>query len=114
MRRIAEVVHRKHLTLATERTCCAWFRRYCDFLKGLPLRMPGEHKLERFLTALPQNDVAASTQNQAFNGIIPMGQWAETPRGAFWECQTFNFIGAWKAALARTHSKTCRRIGRAR
>jgi hypothetical protein len=80
VQRLAEVVRRKHLTLATERTCCAWFRRYCDFLKGLPLRMPNEHKLERFLTALAQNNVAASTQNQASNGIIPMGQWAENPK----------------------------------
>jgi len=114
VRRIAEVVHRKHLTLATERTCCAWLRRYCDFLKGLPLRMPGEPKLERFLTALAQKDAAASTQNQALMGLFQWANGLRTPRGAFWECQTFNFIGAWKAALARTHSKTCRRIGRAR
>ena len=70
VRRLTEVVRRKHLALATERTYCAWLRRYCDFLKGLPLQLPSEHKLERFLTALAQSDVAASTQNQAFNAII--------------------------------------------
>jgi site-specific recombinase XerD len=69
VRRLTEVIRRQHLALATERTYCAWLRRYCDFLKGLPLRMPSEHKLERFLTALAQRDVAASTQNQAFNAI---------------------------------------------
>jgi site-specific recombinase XerD len=70
VRRLTEVVRRQHLALATERTYCAWLRRYCDFLKGLPLHLPSEHKLERFLTALAQKDVAASTQNQAFNAII--------------------------------------------
>jgi site-specific recombinase XerD len=70
VRRLTEVVRRQHLALATERTYCAWLRRYCDFLKGLPLHLPSEHKLEQFLTALAQRDVAASTQNQAFNAII--------------------------------------------
>src|ERR1700722_2911876 len=70
VRRLSEVVRRKHLALATERTYCAWLRRYCDFLNGLPLHLPSEHKLERFLTVLAKNDVAASTQNQAFNAII--------------------------------------------
>ena len=48
--RLTEVVRRKHLALATERTYCVWLRRYCDFVKGLPLQLPSEHKLERFLT----------------------------------------------------------------
>ncbi len=56
--------------LAGERTYCAWLRRYCDFLKGLPLHLPSQHKLERFLTVLARKNVAASTQNQAFNAII--------------------------------------------
>jgi len=60
----------KHLAHATGRTCRAWLRRCCDFLKGLPLRMPSEHKLERFLTALARRDVAATTQNQAFQAFI--------------------------------------------
>ncbi len=70
VRRVTEVIRRKHLALATERTYCAWLRRYCDFLKGLPLHLPSEHKLERFLTALALNDVASTTQNQAFNAIV--------------------------------------------
>ncbi len=80
VRRLTEVVRRKHLALATERTYCAWLRRYCDFLKGLPLQLPSEHKLERFLTALAQSDVAASTQNQAFNAIIFFYQEAQATR----------------------------------
>ena len=70
VRRLSEVVRRKHLALSTERTYCAWLSRYCDFLKGLPLHLPSEHKLERFLTVLVRNNVAASTQNQAFNTIL--------------------------------------------
>jgi hypothetical protein len=70
VRRLAEVVRRRHLPLATERTWCAWLTRYCDLLKGLPLHLPSQHKLERFLTVPTQKDVAASPQNQAFNAII--------------------------------------------
>jgi hypothetical protein len=70
VRRPTEVVRRKHLTLATERTYCAWLRRYCDFRKGLPLHLPSKHKVEQFLTVLAQKDVAASTQNQSSNQRI--------------------------------------------
>ncbi|MGA2541007.1 MAG: phage integrase N-terminal SAM-like domain-containing protein [Verrucomicrobiota bacterium] len=71
VRRLTEVVQHHHLAVATEQTYCAWLRRYCDFLKGLPLHLPSEQKLERFLTALAQKDLAVSTQNQAFDAIIP-------------------------------------------
>ena len=70
VRRLTEVVRRKHLALATEHTYCAWLRRYCDSLKGLPLHLPSEHKLERFLSVLARNDVAPSAQNQAIIAII--------------------------------------------
>jgi hypothetical protein len=50
--RLTEVFRRKHPALATEPTECACVRRFCDFLKGLPLLMPSEHKHERFLTVL--------------------------------------------------------------
>ena len=65
MARLTEII-----ALATEHSCCAWLRRYCDYIKGLPSHLSSEQKLERFLTALAQKDVAASTQNQAFNAII--------------------------------------------
>jgi hypothetical protein len=68
--RLAEVIGPRHLASASERSYSAWLGRYCGFLKGLPLHLPGEHKLERFPTVLVQKDVAASTQNQAFNAII--------------------------------------------
>ena len=87
VRRITEVIRRKHLALATERTYCAWLRRYCDFLKGLPLHLPSEHKLERFLTALAGKNVASTTQNQAFNAIFPRSHalgWRITNFCPFW------------------------------
>jgi hypothetical protein len=42
--RLAEVIRRKHLALATERSYCAWFRRYYDNLKGFPAHMSSEQK----------------------------------------------------------------------
>jgi len=38
--------------------------------KGLPLHLPSEYKVERGLTVLTQQDVAASTQSQAFDGVL--------------------------------------------
>jgi hypothetical protein len=93
VRQLTEVVRRKHLTLATERTYCAWLRRYCDFLKRLPLLMPSEHKFERFLTVLARNDVAASTQSQAFlMRLFPKS--GEDRQGGVFDCESFNSIRA--------------------
>ncbi len=92
VRRLTEVLRRKHLALATKRTYYAWLRRYCDFLKGLPLHLPSEHKLERFLTVLSQKHVAASTQNQAFNAIFPKMR-ADRSRGVL-DCPSGNLIRA--------------------
>jgi hypothetical protein len=58
VRRLGEVIRRKYVAPTTERTYCAWLRRYCDFLKGLPLHLPSQHKLERFLTALAHKSVS--------------------------------------------------------
>jgi hypothetical protein len=59
----------RHLALAREHNYRTWLRGYCDYLKGLRSHLSSEQKLERFLSALAQKDVAASTQNQAFNAI---------------------------------------------
>lgn len=72
VRCLTEVVRRKYLTLATERTYSPSLRRYCEFLEGLPLQLPSEHKLERFLSVLSQEYVATTAQNQAINAIIPV------------------------------------------
>ena len=70
LEKAADVIRRKHLSLATERSYCAWLKRYCDFIVKLPAHSASEQKLEQFLTALAKDDVAASTQNQAFNAVI--------------------------------------------
>ena len=67
---MTDVIRRKHLALSTERSYCAWLRRYCDYVLKIPVHLTSEQKLERFLTALAKDDVAASTQNQAFTAII--------------------------------------------
>jgi site-specific recombinase XerD len=69
LQKLGDVIRRKHFALGTERSYRAWLKRYCDFIQRLPGRPLSEQKLERFLTALAREDVAASTQNQAFNAL---------------------------------------------
>ena len=70
MGKMREVMQRKHLARNTQQSYGAWLRRYCDFVRMIPSHLPSEQKLERFLTALAKEDVAASTQNQAFNAVV--------------------------------------------
>jgi integron integrase len=70
LQKLSDVIRRKHFASATERSYRAWLKRYCDYVRRLPAHLPSEQKLERFLTALAKEDVAASTQNQAFNAVI--------------------------------------------
>jgi len=53
--KLTDVVRRKHLALKTERSYCAWLRRYCQHISILPAHLPSEQKLEHFLTALSKN-----------------------------------------------------------
>ena len=69
IRRMREVIRRQHKALATEQNYVHWLRRYMAALPRMP-HLSSEQKLERFLTELAlKRDVAASTQNQAFNAI---------------------------------------------
>ena len=66
-----DVIRRQHKALATEESYVHWLRHYMAMLPSMPLSLTSEQKLERFLTYLAvQRDVAASTQNQAFNAIV--------------------------------------------
>lgn len=70
--RLIEVCRRQHKSLSTERTYGLWLKEYMAFIRGHPgaALMTGEKKLEAFLTMLAlKRNVAASTQNQAFNAI---------------------------------------------
>lgn len=67
---LVDKIRRKHLALQTERTYSHWLRRYIGFLKTDRHGGDSRSKVERFLTHLAREGVAASTQNQAFNAIL--------------------------------------------
>jgi len=68
--RLREVIRRQHKALATEQSYVHWLQHYIAALQGMPASLPSEQKLERFLTQLAlERNMAASTQNQAFNAI---------------------------------------------
>jgi len=69
IRRTVDIIRRRHYSLATERCYVAWLRRYIGFLKVDRHGGTSEEKMERFLTVLAREGIAASTQNQAFNAI---------------------------------------------
>ena len=73
--RLTEVIRRKHLALATERSYCAWLRRYCDNLKKFPTQLSSEQKLERFLNALAQENVAGAPKIKPFARLTLEGVW---------------------------------------
>ena len=69
--RLRNVIRRQHKALSTESSYVYWLRQYVTALKSLPGSLPSEQKLENFLTHLARGrDLAASTQNQAFNPIL--------------------------------------------
>jgi integrase len=69
--RLLNVLRRQHKAIATEASYVYWLRHYVTALKDMPNSLPSERKLENFLTNLARNrNLAASTQNQAFNAIL--------------------------------------------
>ena len=68
---VRETIRRKHYSRSTEKTYVLWIKRFILFhQKRHPLEM-GEREIEAFLTSLAiQGEVAASTQNQAFNALL--------------------------------------------
>src|SRR6267154_1313313 len=71
MDQVREVMRLKHYSIRTERCYSDWIRRYIKF-HGMRTREElagGESKIELFLSDLAVNGhVAASTQNQAWDG----------------------------------------------
>jgi integron integrase len=69
-----DLLRRLHYSIHTERAYCDWVARYIRFhhlLERETLLINPEHKVEAFLTHLAvQANVAASTQNQAFNALV--------------------------------------------
>lgn len=70
---VREVMRLRHYSIRTEQSYCAWIRRYIQFhnMKSREELNGGEQKIELFLSDLAVNgNVAASTQNQAFNALL--------------------------------------------
>ena len=73
MAQVQEVMRLKHYAIRTERCYCEWIRRYIKFhqMRSREELSPGEPKIELFLSDLAvSGQVAASTQNQAFNALL--------------------------------------------
>jgi site-specific recombinase XerD len=68
--KVREVIRRKHLALATEENYCGWIARFSRFVSERCRDGSPEEKMEAFLTQLAQQDVSASTQNQAFCALL--------------------------------------------
>lgn len=68
--KLRSVIRRKHLSIATENNYAQWLTRFARFVvKRSPTGTP-EQKMERFLTQLAKQGVAAATQNQAFCALL--------------------------------------------
>ena len=76
---VREVMRLKHYSIHTERSYCDWIRRYIHFhgMQGRADLAGGESKIQQFLSHLAvEGEVAASTQNQAFNALLFLYQHA--------------------------------------
>lgn len=68
---VSEVMRFKHYSLRTERTYREWIKRYILFHGKRHPREMGAGEVSRFLSDLAvRGQVAASTQNQAFNALL--------------------------------------------
>lgn len=68
--KLRQVIQLKHLSHSTEDSYVHWLRRFMAYLRKLPGGLSSEKKMEAFLSALARDEVAASTQNQAFNALL--------------------------------------------
>jgi integron integrase len=68
-----DVMRRRHYSIRTERSYCAWVKRFVLHfnMKSRDDLAEGEKKIETYLTFLARDrDVAPSTQNQALNALV--------------------------------------------
>lgn len=69
--RLRDTIRLKHYFYSTEQTYINWNRRYILFHNKRHPQEMGAAEIEAFLTHLAvQENVAASTQNQALNAIV--------------------------------------------
>ena len=67
------IMRRRHYSISTERSYCAWIKQYVLFHKMSSRKdlADGEKKIEAFLSYLAiHRKVAPSTQNQAMNALV--------------------------------------------
>ena len=68
---VRNLIRVKHYSIRTEEAYLKWIKRYILFHHKKHPRDMGEKEISRYLTHLAVNrNVAAATQNQAFNAII--------------------------------------------
>ena len=68
---VRDVIRTKHYSRRTEKTYVSWIKRYIYFHDKRHPKNMGRSEIEAFLTHLAVNrNVAASTQNQAFNALL--------------------------------------------
>ncbi len=68
---VRDVIRLKHYSYRTEQTYVQWIRRYILFHNKRHPKDMGVPEIEAFLTYLAQQEnVAASTQNQAFSSLL--------------------------------------------
>ncbi len=68
---VRNLLRRKHYALSTEQAYVGWIKRFIIFHNKRHPNKMGKPEIESFLTNLArEQNVAASTQNQAFNAII--------------------------------------------
>jgi len=68
--RLRKVIRLRHLSISTEQSYAGWVARFGAWLIKSKFAGTPEQKMEAFLTDLARQDVAASTQNQAFNALL--------------------------------------------
>ena len=71
LERVREIARLKHYSLRTEKTYSDWIRRFILFHQKRHPQTMGPEEVREFLTDLAANqNVAASTQNQAFSALL--------------------------------------------
>ena len=71
MEKIRNLCRLRHLSLSTEDSYCGWVVRFARFVtERCEAEWTPEQKMEAFLTQLARQEVAASTQNQAFCALL--------------------------------------------
>jgi integron integrase len=71
LQHVHNCIRTKHLSLRTEEAYCSWIKRFMDFHARKDVRAMREPHIEQYLTSLAVDEqVSASTQNQALNAIL--------------------------------------------